>query len=220
MLEFLPAAAWTGVVPACGPGCGTRCNHVTGLLPNLLSVLGAENTSGRTRQAMPERELSAAWQWAHLHSMANGANPRHGAPAQELAVAMEHHQAGRLDRAEAIYRKVLQKNPGNVDALHLLGLAAFNRGHLERAIQLIGRALAAAPNLAPAHINLGNAQRAAGRLAEAVASYRRAIALKPDLWDAHSNLALVLCEQGNPAAALTHAERAVQQNPRHPDVLN
>jgi tetratricopeptide (TPR) repeat protein len=156
--------------------------------------------------------------------MTNGANRaerrRQWTPAHELTAAVEHHQSGRLDRAEAVYRKVLQRDPSNVDALHLLGLAALNRGNPERAIQLIGRALAIAPNLAEAYINLGNAQRVAGHGASAVASYRRAIGLKPDLWDAHNNLALTLGEQGDFAGALTHAERARELNSDHPDVLS
>ncbi len=106
---------------------------------------------------------------------------RQWTPASAIADASEHHQAGRLDKAEALYRKVLQRDPGNVDALHLLGLAALNRGNPSQAIQLIGRALAAAPGFAPAYVNLGNAQRAANRLADACASYRRAIALQPGL---------------------------------------
>jgi predicted Zn-dependent protease len=81
--------------------------------------------------------------------MMNSANRtdrrRHRTLADELAAAVEYHRAGRLDRAEVVYRKVLHKEPGNFNALHLLGLAALNRGSPARAIHLISRALAIAP---------------------------------------------------------------------------
>src|SRR5271168_2890469 len=86
-----------------------------------------------------------------------------------------HHQAGRLDRAEALYRKALIKAPDHADALHLLGVVAYQCGRIGPAIQLIERALPALPALPDAHLNYGNALQAAGRLVEAADSYRRAI---------------------------------------------
>ncbi len=78
---------------------------------------------------------------------------RQAAPTTELAAAVQHHQAGRLERAEALYRKFVKKAPGDPDALHLLGVIAFERGDAGRAIDLIGKALAVLPNFAPAHSN-------------------------------------------------------------------
>ena len=99
---------------------------------------------------------------------------------RDFQAAFAHDQAGRRDRAEALYRKVLQKAPDHVDAMHLLGVIAHERGRHKRAIQLIERAIAILPDFPAAHLNLGNALRAAGRRADAAESYRRALALDPD----------------------------------------
>ncbi len=139
---------------------------------------------------------------------------RHAMSTTKLAVALEHHRAGRLKRAEALYRKFLRKAPENPNALHLLGVIAAARGDPDQAIQLIGKAVAAVPDFAEGHSNLGNALRAVGRFAEAAASYRRALALRPDFSAAHSNLGLVLCDQGDLAAAVAHCERAASLDPR------
>jgi protein O-GlcNAc transferase len=139
---------------------------------------------------------------------------RHTVSIAELTVALQHHRAGRLQRAEAFYRKFLQKSLGNPDALHLLGVVVLALGSPDQAIQLIGKALDVVPNFAQGHSNLGNALRAAGRLAEACASYRQAIALRPDFAAAHSNLGLVLCEQGDFAAAVASCRRAIAIDPR------
>lgn len=34
--------------------------------------------------------------------------------------ALEHHQAGNLQQAESLYRKILKKQPQNSEVLHML----------------------------------------------------------------------------------------------------
>jgi tetratricopeptide (TPR) repeat protein len=137
-----------------------------------------------------------------------------------MSTAFEHHRAGRLKRASAIYHKILTKAPDNPDALHLLGVIALSDRRPERAIQLIGKAIAVSPRSAETYSNLGNAQHAAGRPAEACASYRRAIDLNPNFAAAHNNLGRVLCEEGDFAAALASCERAVEIAPNLPEAHN
>ena len=156
-----------------------------------------------------DRDLGEAARSMQVAGSGNRADRRRqAASSADLTVALEHHQAGRLDRAEALYRKFLRKSPGNPDALHLLGVLAIARGNPDRAIQLIGKALAVVPNFAQGHSNLGNALRAGGRFADACVSYRRAIALRPDFAAAHANLGLALCEQGDFAAAVASCHQA------------
>lgn len=133
--------------------------------------------------------------------------------ARTVRAGLAHHQAGRLDRAEALYRKALVKDPGCPDALHLLGVVAYQSGKIRPALQLIGRALPALAELPDAHLNYGNALQGAGRWAEAAESYRRAIALDPDYGMAHSNLARALLELRQFDAALESARRAIELLP-------
>ena len=98
-----------------------------------------------------------------------------------LAVAIQHHEAGRLPQAEEIYRQILHTDPDNPEALHLLGLAAFPRSASTTTPSCpIGKAIASNPRAPAFHNNLGLALRAQGRLDEAAKSLRRAVALKPD----------------------------------------
>src|SRR5271166_4989651 len=101
---------------------------------------------------------------------------RAGGVTRTVNAGFAHHQAGRLDRAEALYRKALEKNPEHAEALHLLGVVAYQRGNMGAAITLIERALPELYDLPEAHLNLGNALQKVGRLSEAVDSYRRAVA--------------------------------------------
>src|SRR3974390_1590313 len=85
--------------------------------------------------------------------------------ARSFRAGLAHHREGRLDRAEALYRKALDKDPGNADALHLLRVVAYQSGRIGAALALIGRALPALADLPDAHLNYGNALLAAGRTA-------------------------------------------------------
>jgi hypothetical protein len=62
---------------------------------------------------------------------------------QAVEMAVQHHRAGRVREAEALYRQVLGAQPGHADALHLLGVLAHQTGRTEYTIQLIPRAAAA-----------------------------------------------------------------------------
>jgi tetratricopeptide (TPR) repeat protein len=135
--------------------------------------------------------------------------------SRDLEAGFAHHQAGRRDRAETIYRRVLRKVPNHVEGLHLLGVIAHERGRHQQAVQLISRALARSPGFVDAHLNLGAVMQALGRLDEASASYRTAIALKPDAALAHCNLSTLLNSQGAFEEALESARRALELMPRH-----
>src|SRR5436190_23660707 len=93
-------------------------------------------------------------------------------PQAQLRLAMQHHQAGRLAEAEALYRQVLQANPRHPDALHYLGVIAGQVKQYDAAISLIRQSLAVLPQNAAAHSNLGLYLAETGALPEAIAAYR------------------------------------------------
>lgn len=83
---------------------------------------------------------------------------------------------------------MLALEPRNFDALHFLGVIAYQLGRHAQAVELISQALSLNASYAPAHSNLGNALEALGELDRALASYRQALALQPDFADALVNL--------------------------------
>ena len=123
--------------------------------------------------------------------------------------ALGHHRAGRLAEAEALYRRILESDPGNIDAAHFLGVLAYQRGDLAQAAERISAALARNPANAPAQNNLGNVLDAQGRHDDALRCYLEALALEPDYADARSNLAAALARRagaGGTAAAEARAQ--------------
>jgi predicted O-linked N-acetylglucosamine transferase (SPINDLY family) len=132
---------------------------------------------------------------------------------EALQQAQQHHQSGRLDQAEALYRQILQVAPEHPDVLHLLGLIAHQLGQQERAISYMQQAIAANPHVAEFHNNLGEAYHAHEQIVEAMAHYRRALALKQDYAVAHNNLAVALKQQGNLVEAEAHFRQALALRP-------
>jgi predicted O-linked N-acetylglucosamine transferase (SPINDLY family) len=134
----------------------------------------------------------------------------------QIAIALRHHQGGRLADAEAGYRKVLEADAENVDALHFLGVIAYQRNDFERAAMLISRAISGNSSNAPAHNNLGNVFNSQGKLDRAIACYRDAIALQPDYLDAYINIGGVLKAKGMLDDAMEWFQKAVSLAPNFP----
>lgn len=111
---------------------------------------------------------------------------------QTFQTAIQWHQSGRLAEAEAIYRELLKTQPENAQLLHLLGLAAYQRGDSAAAVEAISRAVSANPGQPDYYSNLGLALRANGQAEQAVDVYRKALALAPGDAAIHNNLGSAL----------------------------
>ena len=139
---------------------------------------------------------------------------------QSLELAVRHHNAGDLAKAEGIYQQVLQADPNQPVALHLLGVIAHQVGKNDIAVDLIGKALAIKPDYVEAHTSLGNTLQRTGRLEDAVASYHKALAIKPDFANAHSNLGNVLRELGKLDEAVASYNKALAIKPDLAEIHN
>jgi Flp pilus assembly protein TadD/2-polyprenyl-3-methyl-5-hydroxy-6-metoxy-1,4-benzoquinol methylase len=132
-----------------------------------------------------------------------------------LQEAVRLHQAGNLDGAAQLYRRVLSLDPKNPDALHLLGMVALQTGQNQAAIELIRQALAVNSREASFHFHLGCAQQALGQLDQAMASYRRALTLKPNDSDTLNNLSNALAAQSKFEEAAAGFRRIISIEPNN-----
>jgi Tfp pilus assembly protein PilF len=137
-----------------------------------------------------------------------------------IHTAVVLHRQGRLSEAEQIYRSILAGDPGQVEALHLLGLARHQQGRAVEALRLIGAALRAKPDWADALSNYGLALEALQRHEEALASFDRALALEARHANALNNRGLTLAALGRDAEAIANWEAALAADPNHLDALH
>ena len=131
------------------------------------------------------------------------------------------HQSGQLDQAERVYQAILDENPSHADALHYVGLIAFQRGKYREATSLIKRAiecsrLSGREVPAEYQINLGNALKRINDVAEAISAYQVATVLRPNMSIAWYNLGLVQRAVGDKVAAVASLETACRSLPTVP----
>ena len=134
-------------------------------------------------------------------------------PGQILQQARQHHQAGRLREAEALYRSILDTTPDHPDANNMLGLLFIQMDRPDAAVDCIRKSLATKPGNAQSHHWLGMALRKLGKSTEAVESYEHALQIAPRNPGAHMNLAVILEETGELDRAADHFRQAIEIKP-------
>jgi len=137
---------------------------------------------------------------------------------QSMELAWAHYKAGAREDARMISLRVLQVARKNPDALHLLGVLAYEANNQPMAINLLTEAARGAKKFAPIHGNLALAKLAAGDLAGAARSARQAFALSPSYADAHRVLGIVHRQKGQMREALREFERARALGSASPDL--
>ena len=137
---------------------------------------------------------------------------------EAMKLAIQEHQAGRLDKAEEIYRQILTAAPNNPYVLHFLGLVAFQKGNIEPAYELIQKAISFNPGQPDFHSNLGNALIKMGRGDEAISAYKEALKLDRNHADALGNLGFALQGKKSYSHAAACYQEALKINPNHGQV--
>lgn len=154
--------------------------------------------------------------------------------AAMLALAIGHHRAGRLAEAERLYAQIVQREPANADALHLLGVVACQSGRYDPAFTLISKALSLNPLAPEYHNSLAVVRQARGEEMEAIRLYLHAIHLKDDYLEPYYNiirlhpasaevrfnLGCVLQRQGRIQEAIEQYTKVLECAPHHAKAFN
>jgi len=133
--------------------------------------------------------------------------------AQIMATAAEHRQEGRLDQARILYEHVLELQADHPDALHHLGLMAYEAHQWDMAQTYLKRAIITHPRVPEFYNTYGVVLAATGQLDNALLAYTQAITLRPAYTDAYNNMALTLSTQGHHLKAVEHLKQAIKHSP-------
>jgi protein O-GlcNAc transferase len=131
----------------------------------------------------------------------------------QLHQAKIHHQRGDLATAQQFYQQILQVEPANIAAHHLLGVLRSQQGRNDEAIALIGKALAISPDNFGALSSYGPLLMAAGRFTKALETFEKALAIQPDSAPILYNYGLALAMLKRFEEALAYYERALLLQP-------
>lgn len=125
-------------------------------------------------------------------------------PAVFVAAAEMHESSGNYSEAEANYRKALDMDPNNVQALVGYARLEDRQGNFEAATKFYQRAIKKHPKDATVRNDLGLCYHRRGMLPEATRELKKAVELETDSKLYRNNLAAAYVEQGKNDDALVH----------------
>jgi protein O-GlcNAc transferase len=128
---------------------------------------------------------------------------------QALDLAMQRHKAGNSLEAEQLYRQILNYQPNNLNALHLLGALIAESGRADEAVTLIRRALGVNPSAVECWGNLGIILSRQGKADEAVVAFQHAAELTPQTAGIFDSLGSALQQAGQLGDAVKAYRRAI-----------
>ncbi len=130
-----------------------------------------------------------------------------------LSLGSVHLQEGRLKQAEEYLKQAIELEPENVEALYLLGSAAFQREAIEEAGELFRRTICFRPDHSAAHKGLGRVHDRLGQPREALFHWREAAQLDTGDVEIRLRLAELYEAAGEKAAAIREYWSALRLTP-------
>jgi tetratricopeptide (TPR) repeat protein len=130
-----------------------------------------------------------------------------------IAAALEALRENRPLRTEFICREYLERNPGSVDHLRLLGGALVKQARYADAERVVRQAIELAPEFPHLHEDLGSVLALQGHYEQAVPCFERAIQLEPQLPRAHRKLGEALAALGRGSEADESFEEFFDRDP-------
>lgn len=124
---------------------------------------------------------------------------------QALTLARQHAQAGRMAEAGSIAQKILEIQPGNLEAGFILSSAAVD---LPQTVELLARVVALHPENADAHYSLAGVLRRQGQLERSAFHFHEATKQRSSFIQAHIGLVAVLEQMGRFDQALVACRNA------------
>ncbi|MBL1321012.1 MAG: tetratricopeptide repeat protein [Methylophaga sp.] len=132
---------------------------------------------------------------------------------QEIQPILQAFNAGHIEQAETLAKKILKQFP-NAFVLHnLYGNALAGLGKNKEAVASFRKALELDPSVAEIHFNIGTLLINMNRTEEAITSYKKTVQLNPALTDAHYNLGAALQSQGEFEQAAKSYQKAIDLEP-------
>lgn len=137
-----------------------------------------------------------------------------------IHLAVQHFQSGNFADAEKLLKKVLQAEPNNFGALHVMGVICVFQNRPAEAIGFFRQAVGVNPDNRLANYNLAKVLSESGKEAEALLHHEKAVELGPNDQDAWVNYGKSLSNLGRYDEALSCYGKALAINPGLAEALS
>ncbi|RHY34865.1 hypothetical protein DYB32_001836 [Aphanomyces invadans] len=176
--------ASVGVVEFCFDQTSSKQFHVQNLLPGTSYTVRVVLVDKGTVIAVSMRTFRVA-------AIAIQGHTENVTILTAMQYALSYQNNLDTDSAMRIYESILAEAPGHGHALHLLGLAKYQRGDTMEAIDYIEQALQTNATHEEFHNSLGLCLKDIGRTAEAATHFETAMSLRPSYIEPRFNLASI-----------------------------
>ncbi len=132
-------------------------------------------------------------------------------------LALQHERVGEFAEAKACCEALLQQEPSNIDALHLMGAILGSQGDIEAAVDWLQKALERLPASAILHNQLGHALQRLGQFEKAEHHHQQALAHHPDYPEAHYHLANLFHRRADLHSAVKHYHKVIELDENYPE---
>ncbi len=122
-----------------------------------------------------------------------------------------------MRHVEQLARQILQEDPRQLEALHLLAIACHSTGRLSEAVDEYHKLLRIDGTRVDVANDLGTALAMAGRMEEAIRVFQQVVQIKPTFAEAHNNLGNALRLRGRAKQAVAHFREALRLIPEFAD---
>jgi protein O-GlcNAc transferase len=139
---------------------------------------------------------------------------------QALRLGHDHHRAGRLAEAAAVYRTILARDPAHADALVSLGALTLQRGEPAEARACLEAFVNGRRRDLEGYLTAGQIFHVHGALDDAAGIYARALDRFPDSDEVCYRLGHIERARHKPDVAIAWFRRALSLRPRFPEALN
>jgi predicted TPR repeat methyltransferase len=127
------------------------------------------------------------------------------------------HQQGKLVEARQGYLRLLEENPADAEALHLLAIVCAEEDNFHDAITYLEQAISLLPDNLSLRLNLANILKSQNNLAEAESVLLDIISVSPRFAGAENNLGTIYYLRGEWAAAIAAFQQAIDIQPDYVD---
>jgi len=139
---------------------------------------------------------------------------------ERLRLGYVYMQQEQFFDAEKNFKKVLESNPDQVDALNLLGIVNAQLKEFEIAITYISRAININPRNASSYYNRGLALQELGKIEEALLDFKKALSLNPKYTNAFNSEGNAYLDMKEISSAIASYKSAIQLDPGYADAWN
>ncbi len=137
-----------------------------------------------------------------------------------LREAIKHDNSGDLRKADALYLKVADAYPENVELLFRIGTLKLRLRDFDNAVSFLRKSARLKPDYAEAHNNLGNAFLMQKMYPEAVKNYDTALKIDANIAEAHNNKGVAFRKLNKPGEAVGCFQQALRIRPDYAGAYN